>query len=198
MEEWNARKSMVIKRIYEELKKEGKLPRNGKVIFDARIKPDPKNKDKAHISVDKLQIIERKSSSEGQTGTESSSSENINRKTINCQVNIPDVEMGSIDFSGSMVIRDYIDLQEIDLPGGPRGVSKRALGGANEKEQRGDSVAAGPAPGEEASPQNPPVAPVEEKSWWQKLFGILIWDKLHRIMWSCPKTIRPAKESYWP
>ena len=158
MEVWNDRKTAVKEEIYDKLKREGKLPKDGRIEFEARIKADPNNKNKVDIQVDKLRIVHRSQNHSAKSNTTGGSSAEDGDFTASYQQPIffPQVEMRSIEFTGSEVIQDFVELREIVLPG-----SATPPGG--DKQLR--YVPSQPSPVEE-TPKEP-----DNTNWWKRLFG---------------------------
>lgn len=158
MEVWNDRKTAVKEEIYDKLKREGKLPKDGRIEFEARIKADPNNKNKVDIQVDKLRIVHRSQNHSTKSKTTGGSSAEDGDFTASYQqpMFFPQVEMRSIEFTGSEVIQDFVELQEIVLPG-----SATPPGG--DKQLR--YVPSQPSPVLET-----PIEP-GKTNWWKRLFG---------------------------
>lgn len=158
MEVWNDRKTAVKEEIYDKLKREGKLPKDGRIEFEARIKADPNNKNKVDIQVDKLRIVHRSQNHSTKSKTTGGSSAEDGDFTASYQqpMFFPQVEMRSIEFTGSEVIQDFVELQEIVLPG-----SATPPGG--DKQLR--YVPSQPSPVLE-TPKEP-----GKTNWWKRLFG---------------------------
>lgn len=162
MEEWNQKKSLVKQQIYDKLKREGKLPKNGRIEFEARIKPDPRNKDKVDIEVDKLRVIDSskeasaQSTSKGTSTGYASTSKKDHGTEAYQPIHIPQVEMRNIEFTSSAVIHDFVELRDIELPG--------SAVPAGRGEQQGYTPSQPPAAQE--LPKEP-----EKKSWWERFLG---------------------------
>lgn len=54
MDEWVKKKSAVQSKVVEELRSQGKLPKDGEVMFEARVKPDPADPSRLRMKIDKL------------------------------------------------------------------------------------------------------------------------------------------------
>jgi hypothetical protein len=163
MEEWQSRQTAIKQEIYDKLKKEGKLPRNGRIEFEARVKADPKSKNKVQLQIENLRIIDQSQSKSGSTEVpargKGSSDAHANG------IRIPEVELRNIELKGGEFIRDYIEFRDIDLPGAPA-VAKANV--ANPVEE--SKVPEQPPQVPQAEKPAPPEP--EQKSWWKRLFGL--------------------------
>lgn len=158
MEVWNDRKTAVKEEIYDKLKRDGKLPKDGRIEFEARIKADPNNKNKVDIQVDKLRIVHRSQNHSAKSKATGGSSAEDGDFTASYQqpMFFPQVEMRSIEFTGSEVIQDFVELREIVLPG-----STAPPGGYKQLRY----VPSQPSPVQE-TPNEP-----DNTNWWKRLFG---------------------------
>lgn len=57
MQAWEAKQQDVKNKVYDRLREEGKLPKDGTVIFKARTKRDPGDQEKLLITVDEVQVV---------------------------------------------------------------------------------------------------------------------------------------------
>ena len=56
MEAWTTKKQAVTDQVYETLRKQGKLPQNGTVVFRARVARDPAHPETMRIQVDEVRV----------------------------------------------------------------------------------------------------------------------------------------------
>ncbi len=56
MDEWSRKKQQVKDKVYEQLKREGRIPKDGTVYFEARTKADPADTGKVLIEVDSVRV----------------------------------------------------------------------------------------------------------------------------------------------
>jgi hypothetical protein len=163
MEEWQSKQNAVKQEIYDKLKKEGKLPRNGRIEFEARVKTDPKSKDKVQLEIENVRVIDEnqgKSITEvparGKGGTGGS-------YAVGGTIRMPEVELRNIELKGGEFLRDYIEIRDIDLPGGPAVIKDNV--------SKPVEVSKAPEEAPQAAKPAPPAEP-EQKSWWKRLFGL--------------------------
>lgn len=162
MEEWQSRQNAVKQEIYNKLKKEGKLPRNGRVEFEARVKADPKNKSKIQLEIENIRVIDE---SQGKTGSvevparPKGAAGGANGNSIR----MPEVELRNIELKGGEFLRDYIEIRDIDIPGAPAVVKDNVSKRVEETKP--------PEEAPQAAKPAPPAEP-EQKSWWKRLFGM--------------------------
>lgn len=159
MEEWKSKQNIVKQEIYEKLKREGKLPKSGFIEFEARVKADPKDKDKVQIQINEIRVMDQEQrGSAGQVRVRANPAGNepyISKHSMK----VPNVEYRDIEMKGGVVIKDRVEFRNIDMPGG--GISSR------------EAVQNIPAPENPPLSAQPPPAPEpEQKSWWKKMFGM--------------------------
>lgn len=58
LENWAKNKQQIKEKVYEQLQKEGKIPKNGSVYFEARTKKDPANPKNVLVEVDAIRVDE--------------------------------------------------------------------------------------------------------------------------------------------
>jgi hypothetical protein len=58
LENWAKNKQQIKEKVYEQLQKEGKIPKNGSVYFEARTKKDPANPKNVLVEVDAIRVEE--------------------------------------------------------------------------------------------------------------------------------------------
>jgi len=58
MEEWARKKQQTKDEVYKELKRQGAVPRNGTITFEATVKPDPKKPDMSKVRIDSVVVKE--------------------------------------------------------------------------------------------------------------------------------------------
>jgi len=58
LDNWAKNKQQIKQKVFEQLQKEGKVPKNGTVYFEARTKPDPANKSNVLVEVDTIRVEE--------------------------------------------------------------------------------------------------------------------------------------------
>jgi hypothetical protein len=164
MEEWQSRQNAVKQEIYNKLKKEGKLPRNGRIEFEARVKTDPKNKNKVQLEIENVRVIDESESKSAMTEVPARGNGSAGGAyAVGNTIRMPEVELRNIELKGGEFLRDHIEIRDIDIPGAPAVV----------KDKVSKPVEEAKAP--EAVPQAPkPVPPAEpeQKSWWNRLFGM--------------------------
>lgn len=163
MEEWQSRQNAVKQDIYDRLKKEGKLPRNGRVEFEARVKADPKNKNKVQLEIENIRVIDENGDKSGTTEVPArAKGADGQAHAVGNTIRIPEVELRNIELKGGEFLHDSIEIRDIDLPGGSAtkdNVSKPVV----------ESKAPEEAP--QAGKPAPPPEP-EQTSWWRRLFGL--------------------------
>lgn len=169
MKEWNSNKMLVNQKIYEKLKEEGRLPKDGAIRYEAHIKADPHRKGKVQIRVDNIQVMERVGEASGKESCpDPGDRKKVKASTLRRSVSIPEVEMRDIPLSGSVVIMDYVELRDIELPGSSK------IAGTPVAPAVSTESAAPPAPPQSGQtleqPKQAPESPAE-KTWWQRLFG---------------------------
>lgn len=125
MQAWEARKRSVTDQVYEQLRREGRLPRDGTVEFKAFTRPDPDTPGQVRVEVDEVRIT---SSPEGldPSGFESVDPAGSGKGTAaatrsgtaqNKRVMIPPVRMETIDWQ-PMDVSSYISCESLDIPVG--------------------------------------------------------------------------------
>jgi hypothetical protein len=164
MEEWQSRQNAVKQELYNKLKKEGRLPRNGRVEFEARVKTDPKNKKKVQLEIDNIRIIDE---SQGKSGSVEvparGKGSGKEADAVGSTLRMPGVELRNIELKGGEFLRDHIEIRDIEIPGGP------AIAKGNVSKPAEESKAPEAAP--QVEKPTPPAEP-EQKSWWKRLFGL--------------------------
>lgn len=58
MDNWAKNKQQIKQKVFDQLQKEGKIPKNGEIYFEARTKPDPANKNNVLVEVDTIRVEE--------------------------------------------------------------------------------------------------------------------------------------------
>ncbi len=159
MEEWKSKQNIVKQEIYEKLKQEGQLPKSGIIEFEARVKADPRDKDKVQIQINDVRVIDQDQRGPGRQVRVRANPAGNEPYVSKQSMRVPGVEYRDIEMKGGVVIQDRVEFRNIDMPGG--GLSSR------------EPVQNIPAPESAPLAVQPPAAPEpEQKSWWKKLFGM--------------------------
>ena len=58
MEEWARTKQQAKDEVYKELKRQGAVPKNGTITFEATVKPDPKSPGQSKVHIDSVVVNE--------------------------------------------------------------------------------------------------------------------------------------------
>lgn len=58
MEEWTRQKRQAREEVYQELKRQGAVPRNGTITFEATVKPDPRKPGQSMVRIDSVVVNE--------------------------------------------------------------------------------------------------------------------------------------------
>jgi hypothetical protein len=56
MEDWARKKQQTKDEVYKELKRQGAVPHNGTITFEATVKPDPRKPDAAKVRIDSVVV----------------------------------------------------------------------------------------------------------------------------------------------
>jgi hypothetical protein len=58
MEDWARKKQQTKDEVYKELKRQGAVPHNGTITFEATVKPDPRKPDSSKVRIDSVVVKE--------------------------------------------------------------------------------------------------------------------------------------------
>lgn len=112
LEAWSARKQAVTNEVYERLREEGKLPRDGAVQFKAHTKPDPEAPGKVILEVEEVLVLPRPEKGEASAGAVETRGHSGNKKSMLTPITPVILEWESMDVPG------YITYESLDIPVG--------------------------------------------------------------------------------
>lgn len=154
MEAWSAQKRAVTNKVYEQMRQEGKLPRDGTVEFKAHTRPDPQKPGQVVIEVDEVQILPQNGSDASQHNSQQGSHASQTPKRLVTRITPVTLRWQTMDSS------DYITYKELDIPvnqelGGRFEVRKGVIVPVPRAQEQSASKQANRLPGEKPGEKAP-------------------------------------------